>query len=992
MFTSNKTPPAQGVKRSRTYGRQTRPLSRGLDDFVEGQDFVFAQRNAPKRTYSANTVKTITSLPTRDISGVSPSQTSPKASAVFVAAKSSAVTSTRSTAKPSLQNAGTKTSSSSVKSVKRAPPQPSIFDPPSSDDEPEHYLLLASKLKKGPAKTAVTATSSLTEFVEKRVKDDGVVKSNIRPKLVKSATEASRPTVKAVNIFDLQSSEEERKSNSTELKRKRPVMHRAATTVPISPPKIVAPQSAAGPSTQDSMTTPPHAKRPRLSLNDLTMSPATTPPPPASDSTKPSPRRTPKRTKTSPPKLMQNERSAPAVLTTMIRQPIESPVCSMPDVPIEYIESPKRRHSSASNRPDTPIIPVLSPKRTPGTTPRQEKLWGALLRDNSPSPPHAISPSHSSDLIASEVNQPPPRRRLVDVLKTAVEPSSDIAASDDMEDDDGVEIEGEEDSQSLLPQRTQASHTTESQNAHLKVTYASQRSFLAAPEDLMEDFSQPLDDFAGLTVPTLPGMSQNRSNDVSTHPSDDEEEEASKAMQSLHELRAAGGSRRFEDEIPLGDLEGSGKAATSRRRAALMEICNKLILDNDFLRKFSQSEIVCLVLHRCHSEKDQITMAIVAVVVALVLQDAKSNATATAIYKTGVMECLLRCLDGSRNLLTIAKDRASNMSKASQQAVQELQGRVCSSKLWGELCVATVSPKLLALQALEILIRRLREAGNREGLLNKELLSGLLKILDDVSNVTNQFIYDKDKGTQNKLLQELILSVMESFVVVEACNLNLELWDAWNLRRLVESLELIVTKDNCPESTQQLILRICISLANNNARISDVFAQPTLIAKFVMIVNDSFDKIKDLPIDQGLLLLDRLVLGLGALINLAEWSDEVRVILLQKETPQLNDLIKTFTFSRACAEEADSLERSQINVAYGYLAILLGNLSQNKQVKDHIRNQLPGKSLMSLIAAIDEFVLHHQRTDQLGESAGDGAWAAFTERLRAVADVLKADI
>jgi len=71
---------------------------------------------------------------------------------------------------------------------------------------------------------------------------------------------------------------------------------------------------------------------------------------------------------------------------------------------------------------------------------------------------------------------------------------------------------------------------------------------------------------------------------------------------------------------------------------------------------------------------------------------------------------------------------------------------------------------------------------------------------------------------------------------------------------------------------------------------------------------------------------------------------------------------------------------------------LLGNLSQNRQVKEHIRHRLPGQSLQSLIAAIDEFVLHHQKTDQMGEAAVDSAWTAFTERLRAIAEVLKADM
>lgn len=313
---------------------------------------------------------------------------------------------------------------------------------------------------------------------------------------------------------------------------------------------------------------------------------------------------------------------------------------------------------------------------------------------------------------------------------------------------------------------------------------------------------------------------------------------------------------------------------------------------------------------------------------------------------------------------------------------------MCDLSIWTDEDLSTISPKLLALKALEVLIRRLREAGNREALLNKELLSTLLKTLHEVSSITNRS--SEDIRVQHRLQQESALLLIESFVVAETCNSDPTLWDHQNLSKLVQLLAEFISRDECSDKTQQLILRICISLANNNARISDAFARPDILKSFTSIVNDSFTKIKTLPLEEGLLLLDRLVLGLGALINLAEWSDNVRVMLLDQEEPGLNAMIKTFTDSRASAEEADSMEMSQINVAYGYLAILLGNLCQNRQAMEYVRDQLPDKSLHSLIAAIDEFVLHHQRTDQMEEEVGDSAWIAFTERLRAVADALKA--
>jgi hypothetical protein len=151
----------------------------------------------------------------------------------------------------------------------------------------------------------------------------------------------------------------------------------------------------------------------------------------------------------------------------------------------------------------------------------------------------------------------------------------------------------------------------------------------------------------------------------------------------------------------------------------------------------------------------------------------------------------------------------------------------------------------------------------------------------------------------------------------------------------------------------------------------------------------SFSNMQELPLEEALTSLDGTVLLCAALINLTECSDDVCTTILNHEPEGLNALIATFTASRQRAEEADSMETTQMNVAYGYLAVLLGNVCQNAELKRHVKSQLPGKTLKSLIEGVDEFVLHNQRTDQLGESQ-DGAWAAFTERLRAVADALKA--
>jgi len=92
--------------------------------------------------------------------------------------------------------------------------------------------------------------------------------------------------------------------------------------------------------------------------------------------------------------------------------------------------------------------------------------------------------------------------------------------------------------------------------------------------------------------------------------------------------------------------------------------------------------------------------------------------------------------------------------------------------------------------------------------------------------------------------------------------------------------------------------------------------------------------------------------------------------------------------------QADSLEESQSNVGFGYLAILLGNLCQDTEIRIATRNQLPNKSLNILYESMEIFIAHHRKVDELKDESDifyqlGEAHCAFTERLERVVRRLK---
>ena len=89
--------------------------------------------------------------------------------------------------------------------------------------------------------------------------------------------------------------------------------------------------------------------------------------------------------------------------------------------------------------------------------------------------------------------------------------------------------------------------------------------------------------------------------------------------------------------------------------------------------------------------------------------------------------------------------------------------------------------------------------------------------------------------------------------------------------------------------------------------------------------------------------------------------------------------------------QAESLEESQKNVAFGYLSVLLGYLSLLPDISRRIRYQQPQQTLGPLLASIEEFIGHHRTVDKL---AADGAihnpQSGLTERLESLVNKLNA--
>lgn len=101
--------------------------------------------------------------------------------------------------------------------------------------------------------------------------------------------------------------------------------------------------------------------------------------------------------------------------------------------------------------------------------------------------------------------------------------------------------------------------------------------------------------------------------------------------------------------------------------------------------------------------------------------------------------------------------------------------------------------------------------------------------------------------------------------------------------------------------------------------------------------------------------------------------------------------------------QADSMEASHTNVAFGYLAVLLGDLCQVDHIRYKMRGRLPNSNLKCILTAVEEFIDHHRKVDaamfgipggdeedQANSASQNTDLASSTARLQHVAIMLRA--
>ncbi|KAI9677569.1 MAG: hypothetical protein M1817_006523 [Caeruleum heppii] len=719
--------------------------------------------------------------------------------------------------------------------------------------------------------------------------------------------------------------------------------------------------------------------------------------------------------RTPPAKVRQNTGLS---RETRPEQPIQHPSSPMtPQTPPNL-----QLRSSSAVSPST-----VKPRTGPMTTPRQLDLWTELLDDSgahqSPSGLKLRNlsitgtenveirlPASPSITDADEDLEKPAqgsrvcvrsaaRKRLIDSLahESRASPSDDEDSVDESVGRSGgrtpnnrsssnptpiafdrraspevdIEIRNASQGSSADTQPVQSQTSTIASAEGPKITYARQRTFLTE-SGLTEDqlLNTPLD-MSGLgqsgtgrrRLAQLPVIHASKSQ----HDGEDDVvgDSAHGTIRSIHELREAGNNKRFldESEALFEDIEGSRKESLSRRRNGFLELATKLF-DKAYARRFLSQSMDRRLFVSLEKEEDLITGFILASSVTALIQEGMNGPAIAHLIEQGIGKIVCRLLSVDRDINAIARNRQSNMSKVAQAAVFDFRKLIGTAVIGSSEIPDVLSPQLMGLICLESLIKKNPTSDGAKALIKVEMMDALTEILSVATEPTTTV--DRPNEIQSQL--PLVLRILDYFTLTlssEAAGVPLTRLAPSHIRHALLALSDDARADS--GESQTLILRVLLNVSNNDAAICEEIGTSEIVEMLFGVIDKELGRLRQhLDEKQRLGCLDYLILALAGLTNLAEWSVAVRRHVFGGEAGKgsvLDGLAQHFVRGLGEAAEADSVEKTHSNVAFGYLAVLLGTLCLDRHVKIRLATQLPGRTLQPLSNAVREFQQYHQKVD-----------------------------
>lgn len=692
-------------------------------------------------------------------------------------------------------------------------------------------------------------------------------------------------------------------------------------------------------------------------------------------------------------------------LSEAIKTRTDAPLKDAPSAPgdEEVMARPPSRF--APSKSTGPRPQVKRPKVHSDSSPKQSSLPGRTLPSTSRVPP---SPSDHSGSVAKQADSG--RVRLIDRLAVQAQEGSDAESESEfktVQDSTSTVVANALADVPSTPQKggeiapTFSSQTTQSVKRRKVRTYGQQRSMRSG--DTSETGRENVDHFSLENPLDSSQPSKMTSFDALAFDEGDMEEDARPkgGILGLHALRQAGANHRFANE--LGDLfervgspQPHDPLLSRSRKSALLEFGRKL-QDEKFVSLFSDYGEKEILFRGIGKEEDIINGFILMAALLILLKSQTIPHLIDQLSQEGAARLMSRLIGVDEDISSFASRKQNNLSKYSQASLSTLRSTLLRLDVWDSATPCKLSPRRLTLKSLSLSCRSLASVSNAR--IVSSLSGSLFGVVSDAK--TSLPSGDGDRDIVDDVT--LALSLLQEHSVAAVQSNTRASWLDGYLPLIASILPAILnspSKSFGELETQTLKL---VMNATNSPQAATVFGEDRLV---LSVSGTALARFRDLQtaLGQGDFptgLYGDLTLLLGVLINMAEHCISVRRFFADRKDEAatlLDGLVSVYLENRdssgsvsddagvhsgvqlfqASEEEsltsgqADSYEQTQLVVAYGYLAILLGYLSLEPDVRRHLNYRSSGRGVKYVLGTIREFMAFHEKvaaaTDDMSQS------------------------
>ncbi|KAK4453608.1 wings apart-like protein 1 [Podospora aff. communis PSN243] len=456
---------------------------------------------------------------------------------------------------------------------------------------------------------------------------------------------------------------------------------------------------------------------------------------------------------------------------------------------------------------------------------------------------------------------------------------------------------------------------------------------------------------------------------------EDDETVNTGAVRSLHELRQAGANSRFADEMDdIMDRIGSPSAKTSSlRRGALLELAQKL-MKKEFRQQFRNHGDDGNLFKSVGEETDIISGYSLLAIFVTLLAASSSAHLVQELRAHNFAALLARLLGEATDIVPLAKDRKQNASRNAQNTLGSIKSSLLTLPIWEPCSPTSLSPRTLALKCLDLIMLQPGHTSGETEIFSPGVTDVLFAILSAAADRESSWESPSEREPADLylalyLLEGKSISAMQSSLGSR--------WTRYYVPIAVNVLEKALRRPvDKINKTENLSLRLALNTTNNNLEAARMFSEQGLLQELAVSACDAFDAVlKSMKADAFLKdVYESLIMMLGVMVNFIVYYPPASHALDRGGDQEgssgsaLDRLIRVFADHHSTTSDADSIEKSQLNVALGYLSILLGYLCTYDPIRERFLLVHPKKTLQPLLDSINEFIVVNHKAAEAQQS------------------------